>query len=494
MKWWIGLIGSLVWVSMLQVVIAGDQAVAVQLGQRELFLDDHVIAEINQLHRTMHQPNKQGAVIRADPGDHVVIAQGAPFWDPRDKMFKFWVDGYRQSPDGLNWTKVSGQEGVKLNGVLYDAMDPDGSRRYKSWTPSAFHVSPDALSWTKLDVPPVPSSDTWSISFDEEDRLYIATVKHGGVYGRSVFLSTSRDFEHWSEPTLIFEADEFDQELARRRIERRFADPTLQNPEYNIPEHYGMDVYRLGVFRYEGLYVGLPMMFHHTGTVTKQWAGFDRMNLSDYILGLVRKYGDYTGFHHVQLACSRDLHHWQRLGDRQPFIDTSHAGSGAYDTQSVSSPYDVLRRGDELWFYYTGLKYRGGMVQKGGKWVPGPGFKPDRDSGAICLAVLRRDGFVSLEAGMYLAIGGPDTGMMLSKPFVVPGEKLLVNVDAPDGHLLVEAMSHDGKILARSSKITGDQLRGEVTWEEGAFTDLKGQAVSLRFTLRNGHFYSYWVE
>ena len=55
---------------------------------------------------------------------------------------------------------------------------------------------------------------------------------------------------------------------------------------------------------------------------------------------------------------------------------------------------------DELWFYYTGLKYRGGWTYVGkfpnGKHVPRPEL--DRDVGAICLAVLRRDGFVSLDA------------------------------------------------------------------------------------------------
>jgi len=35
----------------------------VSAGQRQLFLDDHGIAEIKDLQRTMHQPTKRGAVI-----------------------------------------------------------------------------------------------------------------------------------------------------------------------------------------------------------------------------------------------------------------------------------------------------------------------------------------------------------------------------------------------------------------------------------------------
>ena len=41
------------------------------------------------------------------------------------------------------------------------------------------------------------------------------------------------------------------------------------------------------------------------------------------------------GFHLVQLACSRDLKNWKRLGDRQPFIGASPRGGGAYDLTGV---------------------------------------------------------------------------------------------------------------------------------------------------------------
>lgn len=49
-------------------------------------------------------------------------------------------------------------------------------------------------------------------------------------------------------------------------------------------------------------------------------------------------------------------------------------------------------------------------------------------------------------------------------------------------------------VLARSAPVQGDQPRDEVKWEQGNITELPGQIISLRFTLRNGHFYSYWFE
>ena len=56
----------------------------------------------------------------------------------------------------------------------------------------------------------------------------------------------------------------------------------------------------MGVFRYEGIYIGLPAMFHSTGPVPN--------------------YPNTDGFHLVELTCSRDLKDWRRLGDRQAFI------------------------------------------------------------------------------------------------------------------------------------------------------------------------------
>ena len=55
-------------------------------------------------------------------------------------------------------------------------------------------------------------------------------------------------------------------------------------------------------------------------------------------------------------------------------------------------------------------------------------------------------------------------------------------------------LDRNGKVLARSESLTGDLLREPVKWTESEIADLKGQTVSVRFTLRNGRFYSYWLE
>jgi len=497
----------------------------VPTGQRQLFLDDVGIAHIENLSRTMHQPVKKGAVIR--PDYHLGISshqvRTAPVWDPDEQLFKLLVHGkpddmpiaassYFESKDGLHWTKPSlGQvehRGSLDNNYVHvdtgkyqlapymmvrDPNDPDPSRRYKGAThfhrqingqktePAVcFFISPDARNWKMLDGSSVRSSDEHNLSFDPIEKLFILTVKLGGTRpGRAVSLSTSRDFEHWTEPELIFEADDLDQELGRENIKARLADSRLRQPFHNDPAVYKVDVYNMGVFRYEGYYIGMPAMYHATGPVPN--------------------YPNTDGFHLIQLTSSRDLKTWKRLGDRKAFIGPSPVGAGAYDQTQIIGPSSAVIRGDELWFYYTGIKYRASWEYVGkypnGEHIPLPGLDPD--TGAICLAVLRRDGFISLDAGAQ-------KGTMLTEPFLLNVDKLFVNVDAiplnkggrglSKGELGVEVLDEHGTALATSNPVTGDLLRGEVDWRQGNLADLKGQTVNLRFMLRDARFYSYWME
>jgi hypothetical protein len=283
-----------------------------------------------------------------------------------------------------------------------------------------------------------------------------------------VALATSRDFRTWTDLGLVFQADDSDQQRGKHNIEARRADKTLEQTLYDDPRVYNVDVYNMGVFRYEGIYIGLPAMFHSTGPVPN--------------------YPNTDGFHLVELTCSRDLKEWSRLGDRQPFIGPSRLDSGAHDLTQILPPSAPVVRDDELWFYYTGLKWRSSFNYIGtypsGEPVPIPGR--DRDGGAVCLAVLRRDGFVSLDAGEH-------EGSVLTQPFTLPAGKLHVNVDAHQGELRAEVCDKGGQTLAKSEAIRGDLPHVEIRWQQGKLVDLKDQPVCLRFTLRNASLFSYWL-
>ena len=487
------------WILLIMVITESISAQAlfqVPLGQRQLFLDDHGVALVENITETMHSPDKKGAVIRPVPPHlSAVQTRTAPVWDPERSLWKMWDRttpsdlraekkyclGYYESSDGLHWTKPvvgmmeyngsldnnlvfihDGDKYLKPDCVVYDADDPEPSRRFKAVIPSqGFAVSPDGIHWTMLDIPGVPSSDEYNFSFDEQEHLFILTVKTGRDsignflrWNRSVALSTSRDFEHWTEPELILQTDELDQKLLRKHVEERRLNSSLQQTVFDNPDYYYADVYNMGVFRYEGLYIGMPAIFHATGPA--------------------RSGKNTDGFHHVQLVCSYDLKTWKRLGNRKPFIGPSPLGAGAYDLTQIIGPSNAILHGDELWFYYTGIKYRSP-----------PHRNVDSDVGAICLAILRRDGFISLDAGSK-------PGRIDTKLFKAPGNRLFVNIDAEGGSLTVEAVDARGEILAVSELITGDQPHCEVLWTKGTLKYNEGQTISLRFTVHNASFYSYW--
>ena len=456
---------------------------------RQLFLDDLGIAKIENLQRTLHQPEKRGAVVRSSNPAKTIQTRSAPFWDSEAKVFKLWVlgtdDELRLSEDGLHWTAGPKPSMGRLDLVVYDPNDPDPARRFKAAIINdGFAVSPDGIQWTKLDVPKIESSDEANFSFDPRSGLFIHTVKRGGQYGRAVAIATSQDFKTWKDYGVVFHADDLDQEIGRRRIAERLANPSLKQTEYNVPEHYSVQIYNMGVFWYEGLYIGLPSMYHHTGLVPKEWPGFDKLRLSPYILDCVKRYGDYTGFYNVQLTTSRDLVHWQRFADRPTFLETSPLGAGANDLQTIIGPSSPLVRNDELWFYYTGIKQYA-FVTSGNE----PGYDdylPDR--GAICLAVLRRDGFASLDAG-------DQAGTVLTKPFVMPAGELHVNANSSSGSLSVSVVDESGqpiKGFEQSQAIASDTPDAIVSWGETKLDQLRDRTVQLSFALQNSKLYSYW--
>ena len=442
-------------------------------GQRQLFLDDHGIAEMNNLHSTMHRPTKRGAVIRSPQPTAAIQTRTAPVWDKEAELYKLWTitvdNNLWQSKDGLNWTPGP-DTNLSIMLAAYDPLDPDPARRFKApRLNSGFAVSADGVTWQELEISKIQSSDEGNFSFAIDQGLFIHTVKRGGTYGRAVALATSKDFATWDDFGVVFEADSRDQELGRAHIAKRLADATLQPNFYNDPQVYKVDVYNMGVFGYEGLYIGLPAMYHAVGPIPN--------------------YPNTDGFHLIQLTCSRDLKRWRRLGDRQTFIGPSRIDSGAYDLTQILPPSAPVVRDDELWFYYTGLKWRSTFKYVGEfpngqhEMIP----SRSRDAGGICLAVLRRDGFISLDAG-------EQEGQVMTQPFSMWGEKLFVNTDAGAGELRVEILNAQNEVMAVSQAVREDSTGKELAWTMGQPGRFKAQVVKFRFTLRNAKIYSYWLE
>ena len=519
---------------------------------KTLFLDDHHVAEMSGLRRVMHRPMKKGPVFlpRGETDGIRVQTASAPVWVPEENVFKLFYMGfpYRKhgwivgeigsalavSKDGLDWKRpvlklveIGGSTANnrffvvdpdlrwaanKLMEVIHDPHDSDPQRRYKGLLGAIGRkpvVSPDGIHWKTIGAKTIPSSDTSTLIYDELGRRYLAILKKRTKFGRSAAVAFSTDFKTWTTPRTTFHTDEQDQEIALERIQKRLADPKMQNPKFNDPHPktgwtppgfdpaignsriptWRAETYKLAVFPYEGLYIGMPQIYYPTGPA-------------------LPKRNNTVGFHEIQLAFNRDpllsREGWKRLGDRQPFIETSGLDKGLagnFDRQQLGVLNRPVVMKDELWFYYIGAKGRSlpyklwpdGTVRNEAKLTPDE--KADFDDGwiAICLATLRLDGFVSLTAG-------DKPGQVITKPFAATGDRLLLNVDVADGgNTKVEVLREDmqrikGFELSSSVPLQGRSIEQTVGWTTKAkWNELAGRKVRLRIQLRNADLYALWT-
>lgn len=172
----------------------------------------------------------------------------------------------------------------------------------------------------------------------------------------------------------------------------------------------------------------------------------------------------------VCVGYSRDGWSWTRP-DRRGFLPISET-KGEWNYANVQSAGGCcLVVGDRLFFYCSG-----------------------RGVGHVTsLAFLRRDGFVSMDAGA-------EEGTLTTRPIAFRGKHLFVNVDAPAGELRVEVLDERGEVIAPYSAanciaVRADKTLQGVRWK-GAddLGRLAGKTVGLRFRLKNGKLYAFWVS
>ena len=475
-------------------------------GVRQLFLDDFNLGALYQVKRKIHQPHKYegNPVILADkpwekePGRYAapgktaaqsehIQATSAPIWDPEEKVWKIWYGsssgtGFARSRDGIVWEKPNlGKkefQGSRENNLIVVKGEPESSVPHVIWDPMGSRenrykglltgpsgrkpvVSADGYEFTVLEVPFIPSQDTSQLTFDEMGKQYILTVKHRGPFGRSVFLSLSKDFRNWTEPELIFHADALDQQLGEERIREHMVNPKLYTPLFNEPSQYNTEIYKMPIFPYEGIYIGFPNYFESSGITPPH-------------------HNNQDGVNSAKLATSRDLRSWVKVGNRDVFLPVSELGEGVIDTAQVLPLSRPIRKGDELWIYYSGLDVR----------YPVQGAY----KGGIHLARLRRDGFVSFWAGER-------GGFVETRALQFAGNRLFVNADASKGELRAEVIDERGRTVLEgwskdlSRTLDSDHLRVELSWEgQKGIQDLKGKHVRFRFHLKEAHLFSFWIE
>ena len=186
----------------------------------------------------------------------------------------------------------------------------------------------------------------------------------------------------------------------------------------------------------------------------------------------------------TQLAYSEDGLTWRRTADRQPILP--RGGEGAWDSHwTVPSFNPPIPQGDRVLVLYTGAGTKHGSGA--------------RHRRGIGLASMRRDGWVSLEAGRNEG-RLVTTALPLARPMA-----LEVNADVHSGYLAVDVLSAvpgreqqavPGYESAKSRVEQIDSVCHRVTWGERTIIEpIEGRRCHLRMMLYAGSLFSYrWRE
>ena len=471
---------------------------------RQLFIDNFIIERSINISKSLHSPESKGPVLTGDKNFQQtgVQTRNAPQWNSQKKAWEwfYWAyydsstdarkDHYAISKDGINCDKpdlglyefngaknmpydLPGGPTIKgryMYHILRDEIGRDSSKRYKGFFGSRdrkIGFSPDGLKWEFPDIPMIPSYDESHLTYDEQSEQFIASVKLHTEWGRSVYLSTSKDFMEWSDPKLIFHADEIDNENRIKRIQ--FA---VDHPEYLAPpviedRGYTAQVYQMAIMPYQGIYIGFPLIFNPAGPSSN----------------------NYTGLNQTELTVSRDLYNWERVADRELFLGIEKWDSknfGYHQILPTSRP--IIKDDGEIWFYYNAFRHRGlpklfsQSFQK---------FIETNQTSAICLATLRPDGFVSLDA--------KNQGVVITKPIKINrNASIHINVDSTNGYLAAEVLDPvsmeplPGYTFENCEKISEDSTDKKINWKTN--DKINNDIVRLKFILEKSSLYSFWSK
>ena len=462
---------------------------------RQLFVDDFLI-ENTTLSRTFHLPTYHPAspVLKADkPWEHLTDGRGqgpfaAPFsggvwYDPRDRLFKMWYHAdyaqgrlcYATSADGINWEKpsldvVPGTNIVMQSAggsrvVWLDLETEDPNQRFKlittrdghelikdgqAWWGSkcsmSVHFSPDGIHWSQSAISTGPTGDRNSAFYNPFRGRWVYSLREYSPIGG--LESPKRCRRYWDSPDLI------------AGVPWKIHEPTMwvgsDNADLRLPPRkIQPELYNLDAVAYESVMLGLF-------TIMRRFPDrqIQRCKINEVCVGF-----------------SRDGFDWDRP-DRRSFCPVSEEPRSWNwgNVQSVGGGCLVV--GDQLYFYVSG---RAGTPAFHGAGV------------TTGLAVLRRDGFASMDA--------PDAeGVLTTRPVRFSGKHLFVNVGAAEGSLRVEVLDQEGRIVEPFSKancrpVSADRSLAPVTWIGAEdLSALSGRAVRLRFHLRNGRLFAFWMS
>ncbi|MBI4025575.1 MAG: hypothetical protein HY360_11390 [Verrucomicrobia bacterium] len=457
--------------------------------EHQLFLDDAAIESYQNLKRQYHTPQRLGIVLEPDqPWElNATIVYGSVLRDPASGKLRMWYTQfsgqrgvgrdilYAESCDGVRWDKPSlglvPCHGSKQNNIVIPAAHPgypDGAnvihdpnekradKRYKLICCRRDGKGRNYGLWVSFS----PDGFQW--------RDWIGPV--APAYGdRNTLMhdaNLARPYVVFTRPPPAQMVERFHKRILIRldsRDMRRWqqSDMLLQ-PDLRDP--LDAQFYSMVACKYESLYLGFLQQLHSRD---------DRLD--------------------IELVTSRDSIHWQRNAERQPFLSSDFEPSLASRWIGLSSnpPIEINR---QLLFFYEARTESHGL--------PSLTIAP---RGAIGLAVICKDRFASLSSGFV-------PGELVTRPFVCPGGRLLLNLNAAN-HLgtteygihaggtkvaVLDETMHpvDGFNLNDCKPLNADFRMGTaVAWKKRSrLHTLAGKRIRLQFWLAHTDLYSFWFD
>jgi hypothetical protein len=475
---------------------------------RRLFLDAMVVERQTGLDRVFHAAEKHSAnpVLKADKpwegNGYGTAVHGGTVLVDGGKLRMWYIGGhsargvgyrvcYAESHDGVTWTKpalgVVAFRGSKDNNIVLDDHDMDPARKLVGYTTFVsviksqqqkdparryalycyYHCveltakgrfgkfvrlaprvafSPDGLRWTFLPDETgkglFASSDVVQFYRDPYQNRYYATWKASSRRGRAAGVAFSPDGLKWTKPVQgpVFVADDLDPDDTQ--------------------------IYGLSAFAYQGLYIGLPWIYH------ARW--FKYGSYTDRRMYEVEQDSPCTM--DAQLAWSWNLVNWTRTPDRTPFIALGREGE--FDAGMAIPAKEPVQVGDRLYFYYGGFP---------GRHNEGHKLK----QAATGLATLRLDGFCSMRAGAA-------EGHLVTRRESFRLPRLTINARvAPGGHVAAELLDAENRVIPGFGRgdcvgFSGDSVRQVLTWKCAELPPAQRTTdKKIRFFLKNADLFSY---
>jgi len=509
---------------------AGDP---LRIGNRvQLLIDDYAVEDTFALNRVLGPVEKfpgnplsvapvlewvrswePRTVVKAH-GEVPVFVDGIRYvvYDPLERLFKGWTmiqlmhktgqarpefrkersTLYLESRDGIAWTRPELDlfliDGRKTDLVMYapgqttelvdvslDEEATDSSRRFRAVVraipPGGTQVglvamiSPDGRRWRLAPDPVLIPSKT-----DDGSYSLVRDPARDGwlLYRRPPTAAMGKRFGFYAEPSPTYVSGSRRGSVSMSRDLKTWSHPrgfTIldENDGADTGRILGnsMDIDAIEVIRHGDIFLGSIGLMDNQGLEPQR----------------------------SHLMWSRDGLDWRRLANRRPLVE--NGGPGEWDAGGVGR-VSIVPDGDRIRIYY-----RGENIPQKEKRLP--------RIAQTGLAFVGRDRFVGWQAGI-------ESGLLLTRQFLVEGDRLEINCRAPAGRpgdpawgaqIRAEilqpaegnqaAQPYPGFAMEDCDPVpVADELQRTVTWRGSPdLSSLRGRTAYIRFSIRSATLYAF---